>query len=222
MYTLPEMLVLAFSIGLTGALTPGPTLVATVRASMEYGWISGPVITAGHCLVELAVFILILAGLVSVAGGYAWLISAAGGIALILFGVITLESARTASLAGVIKTGLLDNGDSGGRASYSDIRTVFFSGMLTSMANPFFWVWWLTVGSAMVIAGLEGGIILGTAFLVGHWVADISWYTVVSVTLHKGRTVITDTWYRRIIASCGVFLALFGIWFTWVALNAGK
>lgn len=218
MYTLPEMLVLAFSIGLTGALTPGPTLVATVRASIEYGWISGPVITAGHCLVELAVFVLILAGLVSVAGDYAWLISAAGGIALILFGIITLESARNASLTGVIRNGLSESGGAG----YRNIKTVFFSGILTSMANPFFWVWWLTVGSAMVIAGLKGGIILGAAFLVGHWVADISWYTVVSVTLHRGRTVITDTWYRRIIAFCGVFLAMFGAWFTWVALNAGK
>jgi arginine exporter protein ArgO len=71
----------------------------------------------------------------------------------------------------------------------------------------------------MVVAGLEGGLILGAAFLVGHWVADIAWYTVVSVTIHQGRTLLSDTWYRAINTLCGVFMAIFGIWFFSVAIS---
>ena len=218
MYTIQEMLLVAFAIGLTGALTPGPTLIATIKASVEYGWYAGPVITAGHCLVEFVVFVLILVGLITVAGQYSWVIAAFGGIALVIFGVMTILGSRSMSLSGT--TGGLQEvkpgqGPAGGRG----ISRIFLSGILTSIANPYFWVWWLSIGSAMVVAGLEGGIILGAVFLVGHWVADISWYTVVSVTIHRGRTVLSDNWYHVIIAVCGAFLVVFGLWFFSVAIS---
>ncbi len=219
MYTLQEMLLVAFAIGLTGALTPGPTLVATIRASVEYGWYAGPVITAGHCLVEFVIFILILLGLITVAGQYSVFISAFGGVALVIFGIMTILGSRTMSLSGVLKEGASGAGTRGGPAGDKGIRQVFLSGVLTSLANPFFWVWWLSIGSAMVVAGLEGGLILGAAFLVGHWVADIAWFTMVSVTIHQGRTLLSDTWYRAINTLCGVFMALFGIWFFSVAIS---
>jgi threonine/homoserine/homoserine lactone efflux protein len=213
------MLLVAFAIGLTGALTPGPTLVATIRASVEYGWYAGPVITAGHCLVEFVIFILILLGLITVAGQYSVFISAFGGVALVIFGIMTILGSRTMSLSGVLKEGASGAGTRGGPAGDKGIRQVFLSGVLTSLANPFFWVWWLSIGSAMVVAGLEGGLILGAAFLVGHWVADIAWFTMVSVTIHQGRTLLSDTWYRAINTLCGVFMALFGIWFFSVAIS---
>ncbi len=219
MYTLQEMLLVAFAIGLTGALTPGPTLVATIRASVEYGWYAGPVITAGHCLVEFIVFILILLGLITIAGQYSGFISAFGGVALVIFGIMTILGSRTMSLSGVLMEGTGGAGTRGGSSADRGIRQVFLSGVLTSLANPFFWVWWLSIGSAMVVAGLEGGFILGAAFLVGHWVADIAWYTVVSVTIHHGRTLLSDTWYRAINTLCGAFMAIFGIWFFSVAIS---
>jgi threonine/homoserine/homoserine lactone efflux protein len=218
MYSIQEMLVVAFAIGLTGALTPGPTLIATIRASVEHGWYAGPVITAGHCLVEFMVFVLILAGLITVAGQYSWLIAACGGIALVIFGIITIRDSRTMSLSGTIRDTTGTPVEGGGYNYHGTIGHVFLSGVLTSIANPYFWVWWLSIGSAMVLAGLEGGIILGAAFLVGHWIADITWYTVVSVTIHRGRTVISDNWYHAVIACCGIFLVIFGIWFFLVAV----
>jgi len=219
MYTLQEMLLVAFAIGLTGALTPGPTLIATIRASVEYGWYAGPVITAGHCLVEFVVFVLILVGLITVAGQYSWLIAALGGFALVVFGIMTILGSRTMSISGTLADGVSVAKSGWGPAGTRGLRQLFLSGVLTSMANPFFWVWWLSVGSAMVVAGLEGGIILGAAFLVGHWVADITWYTVVSVTIHRGRTLLSDNWYRAINALCGAFLVIFGVWFFSVAIS---
>ncbi len=219
MYTFQEMLLVAFAIGLTGALTPGPTLIATIRASFEHGWYAGPVITAGHCLVELVVFILILMGLVTVAGQYLWLIAASGGIALVIFGIMTFMGSRSASLSRTMNEGT-HIGEAGREPiGNNGISQVFLSGVVTSIANPFFWAWWLSVGSAMVVAGLEGGLVLGAAFLIGHWVADITWYTLVSVTVHQGRTLLSDSRYRTIIALCGVLLVIFGIWFFFAAVS---
>jgi threonine/homoserine/homoserine lactone efflux protein len=106
MYTLQEMLLVAFAIGLTGALTPGPTLIATIRASVEYGWYAGPVITAGHCLVEFVVFVLILVGLITIAGQYSWLIAALGGFALVVFGIMTILGSRTMSISVALADGV--------------------------------------------------------------------------------------------------------------------
>lgn len=106
MYTIQEMLLVAFAIGLTGALTPGPTLVATIGASFEHGWYAGPPIIAGHCLVEFVVFILIILGLITVAGHYSWLIAAFGGVTLVIFGILTILGSRTLSLSSNLTEGV--------------------------------------------------------------------------------------------------------------------
>jgi threonine/homoserine/homoserine lactone efflux protein len=87
------------------------------------------------------------------------------------------------------------------------------AGFVTSAANPYFWIWWLSIGSAMIIAGLQGGLVLVGALMIGHWSSDIVWLTLVSTGVSKGRTIVSDTVYRKIIALCGIFLMLFGAYY---------
>jgi threonine/homoserine/homoserine lactone efflux protein len=216
MYTLPEIVTIAFAIGLTGAMSPGPTLIATIRSSLRYGWIAGPAIVTGHVVVEFGIFILIITGIAAVAGEYSWLIAGAGGVVLVIFGLVTIAESRTATLSGVIA----DQWDPDIASSSATPGTgpaglypVFLAGVVTSISNPYFWIWWVSIGSAMVIDGLKSGLILGSAFMIGHWCADISWYTVVSATIHRGKSILSDRSYQRAIALCGIFLVLFGIWF---------
>jgi threonine/homoserine/homoserine lactone efflux protein len=216
MYTLPEMITVAFAIGLTGALSPGPTLIATIRSSLQYGWLAGPAIMTGHVVVEFGIFILIITGIASVAGEYAWIISGAGGTVLVIFGIMTLAESRRTTFAEVLSENRQKGMSSpaGSNRIWSvGLCQVFFAGIVTSVSNPYFWIWWASIGSAMVIDGLKSGLILGSAFMIGHWCSDISWYTIVSVTVHRGKAILTDTSYRVVIALCGVFLIIFGIWF---------
>ena len=67
MYDLLPMLVLGFVIGLSGALAPGPTLVATINASLSGNWTTGLKISLGHIIAESVIFILIVMGLASLA-----------------------------------------------------------------------------------------------------------------------------------------------------------
>ncbi len=216
MYTLPEIITIAFAIGLTGALSPGPTLIATIRSSLRYGWKAGPAIVTGHVLVEFGIFILIIIGLASAAGEYSWLIAGAGGIVLVIFGIMTIAESRKVTLSGVLadEPGEASGSDCGrSRISTGGLSGVFLAGVLTSVSNPYFWIWWASIGSAMVIDGLKSGLILGCAFMIGHWCADISWYTIVSVTIHRGKSVLSDRSYQLVIALCGIFLVIFGAWF---------
>lgn len=196
-----QIFILAFALGLTGALAPGPTLVATINASIYGGWTMGPKVTLGHMLSELIIVLLIVAGLATVALRYTTAVAVIGGVALIIFGVLTIAGSRGASLAG------------SGTGASAVAANPYFAGFFTSVANPYFWIWWLTVGSAMVIAGLAGGIFLACVFMAGHWCADLGWFTVVSTGISKGKIFLSDTTYRRIMIACGIFLVIFGVWY---------
>jgi threonine/homoserine/homoserine lactone efflux protein len=199
MYDTFGMFFLALALGLTGALAPGPTLVATINASFTGGWTTGPKVTLGHMVVESVIFILIVMGLAAVALPYSHVIAGIGGIALVAFGVLTITGSRQVSLEET--------------SSGTHVTNPYFSGAITSAANPFFWIWWLSVGSAMVIAGLQGGIVLAGVFMAGHWCADLGWYTVVSTGIAQGRAVLSDQRYRWIMGICGLFLIAFGIYY---------
>ena len=193
-----QVFLLAFALGLTGALAPGPTFVATVNASISGGWTTGPKVMVGHMLAELALFILIVFGLAAVALPYTPVITVIGGIALVIFGVLTLSGSRNVSIQNT-PSGIVTN--------------PYLTGLVTSLANPYFWLWWLSIGSAMVIAGLEGGLILAGIFMVGHWCADLGWYTLVSYGISRGTVFLSDRTYQIIMVLCGIFLVLFGAYY---------
>ncbi len=191
-------LVLGFLIGLTGALAPGPTLVATINASLAGNWTTGLKVSLGHILIETAIFFLIILGLATVASPYTAIIAVTGGIALIIFGLMTLAGSRHASLR---------------TASAGSSANPYVAGLLTSAANPYFWIWWLSVGSALLISSLAGGIVFAAVFMLGHWSADVGWYTFISTGIATGRSILSDAAYHRIMAACGVFLILFGLYY---------
>ena len=193
-----EILAMAFTIGLTGALAPGPTLVATVNSSLKSGWTAGPKVALGHALVELFVFLLIVLGLAEAAQQYSHFIAELGGLALIAFGLLTVKGSKKASLTA---------------SASNTAQNPYLAGVLTSAANPYFWIWWLSIGSAMVIDGLRGGLILASLFMIGHWGADFGWYTLVSASLDKGRSILSEVNYQRILALCGCFLIVFGLYY---------
>jgi threonine/homoserine/homoserine lactone efflux protein len=198
-----NMIILGFLIGLTGALAPGPTLIATIQASMKRGWSAGPLVTLGHIMVEVVMVGFIVAGLSLFIGDYAWVIAGIGGFALVIFGILTILESRQAHLD------ITENTQS--------TTSPFLAGAVTSISNPYFWIWWFTVGSALLIGAYQGGIILVLAFILGHWMADLGWLTLVSVSIHKGRFILKEKQYRLILASCGVFLMCFGGYYLYTA-----
>jgi len=198
MYDILQTFLLGLVIGLTGALAPGPTLVATINASVSGDWTTGPKVTAGHMIAECAIFLLIVLGLATIALPYTTAIAGIGGAALIAFGALTIAGSRGATLNSPVR---------------GTVSNPYIAGLVTSVANPYFWIWWLTIGSAMVIAGLAGGLVLAAVFMVGHWCADLGWYTLVSGGVSRGRTILSDTSYRRIMAACGAFLFVFGAYY---------
>ena len=198
MHEIIEVLIASFAIGLTGALAPGPTLVATINSSLKTGWTAGPKVFIGHAFIELLIFLLIIFGFAAAAQQYSRPISVCGGLALMAFGFLTLKGSRNATIAATSK---------------DKTGSPYAAGIITSAANPYFWIWWLSIGSAFVIDGLRGGLIMACLFMIGHWGADLGWYTFVSTSLDRSRAILSDANYQRILATCGGFLMLFGLYY---------
>lgn len=196
---------LGFLIGLTGALAPGPTLIATINTSLKGGWSVGPKVTFGHILVEIMMVFLVILGISVLIGPYSVMIAAIGGISLIIFGTLTIFECRHARL----------DADDNGRS----LSNPYMAGVVTSISNPYFWIWWLTVGSALLISAYEGGLVLAGAFIIGHWIADLAWLTLVSASVHQGRVLINQRMYRWILGVCGLFLLIFGGYYLSSALQ---
>ena len=88
------------------------------------------------------------------------------------------------------------------------------AGILVSMSNPYWWIWWATVGSAFMVQYRIGW---GTwpllaAFFVGHEAGDLAWYLTVSSLLHWGKRRLSPRLYRGILAACGLFVVAFAVY----------
>lgn len=192
-----ELLAIGFLIGLTGAAVPGPMLFATIEASLRRGWTAGPLIVLGHAAVEVLICGVILLGF-SIANDIVFdAVSLVGGGALIIFGVTTIRSSRNATF------------DVKGGVTGSPV----VAGALTSVSNPYFLVWWLTIGNSMILDGLRIGVVAALLFIIGHWIADLVWYVSVSMISGSGGKLMSDRTYHTFLAGCGVFLLCFGAYY---------
>ena len=89
-----------------------------------------------------------------------------------------------------------------------------FDGVLTSLSNPYWFIWWATTGSAFLLKSLKHGSVVGpTVFYFGHILSDLVWYSFVSILIWKGRKLIVGTGYKILIGVCALFLLYLGVVF---------
>lgn len=199
----------SFGVGLSGALVPGPMLTVTISDSVKKGFKAGPLIILGHFITELALMFVILAGLGWIIGSQTavFIIGTVGGIVLILMGYNISKPKKTLSD--------IEKGDYGAQKYGSVI-----GGIITSLSNPFFYIWWATIGCAFMFKGLElAGIVGLLGFIIGHWSADLSWFSTISFFSSRGSKLMSDRTYKSVMMICGVFLVLLGIYFILSQIN---
>jgi threonine/homoserine/homoserine lactone efflux protein len=91
-------------------------------------------------------------------------------------------------------------------------------GVLASLSNPYWTLWWATIGLGYLVSAARMGIPGITVFFLGHISGDLFWYSAVSYGVSHGKRILSDLSYQRVIRACGVFLLGFGGWF----LASGK
>jgi len=201
----------AFVIGLSGAMMPGPLLTASIGYAMERGFVAGgPLLVLGHAALELALVVLVLAGLGPLLSRpkVGAVIGVVGGAVLLWMG-----TGMVASAAG----GLRFTAERGGTLL---LANPVVAGVLVSLANPYWSLWWATIGLKYIALSREGGRAGVVSFYCGHQLSDVAWYFFVAGAVALGRRAISDAAYRWIIGGCGVVLVGFGVYFAATAVRA--
>jgi threonine/homoserine/homoserine lactone efflux protein len=200
--TLWGLFVSAFFVAFSGALMPGPVMAVTITHTTRLGMKAGPLIILGHGIAETALLACLVLGL----GPYlqddviSGLIGGLGALVLLWMGIDMLRSLPGLSLEVDKACGLPGKGA-------RPIR----DGLVLSVINPYFYIWWGTIGLAFVSKSLALGIGLGglLVFYLGHYLADFTWYALISLTVCKGRRFLSDKVYKGIVMACAILLLVF-------------
>ena len=143
----------SFLVGLSGALMPGPVLTMTIAQAMKRGHVAGPLVSLGHGVVEGTLVIALTLGLSQVLQLplVTGLIGVLGGLCLLYMGAGMIRAPAPSDLS-VSKQG-----------SVGGIGPVL-AGALTSVANPYWVLWWATIGAAQLLLAFKFGAIGILAF----------------------------------------------------------
>ncbi len=187
----------AAGISLTGVMLPGPMTAVTVAKGYS-DRNAGALIAVGHAVIEIPLIAAIYLGLAQFMSSpqVVNIIYVVGGFMLFYLGFRMFRNVGEAP--GVV---------SGLPASS------LVAGIIITGTNSAFYVWWVTVGVALVIAVAKFGLIGIILFTVVHWLCDLVWCEILSISTFKSRKWWTQGVQRIVFRVCALVLIGFGTWF---------
>jgi threonine/homoserine/homoserine lactone efflux protein len=220
-----------FIISCSGAMQPGP-VTATVVTMGSHSRYAGLLLAVGHGIIEFPLMVVIILGMakffelpkVQIAIGLA------GGVFLILMAIQSIFSLKakeqilhkkprvkrrakylsaSADLARGFTTGL----------SFGLDKPIL-SGIILTASNPYFLVWWATVGLALATQAKQFGIWAFALFALTHWSVDLIWLQILSWASFKGSAFFGQRFQRITLLFCAVALLGFGLFFIYNAVGA--
>ncbi len=184
-------------ISFSGVMMPGPLFAVTLAKSYKSPW-AGTQISLGHAVIEVPLILLIYFGfaqffqnnLVQIG------LSVVGGSMIVWLGVAMFRARTEVSQKG------------------KDLPyNAFVAGILTSGFNPFFLLWWATIGSMLIMKILDFGTTGLMAFIIVHWLCDLVWLSFVSNLIYRTRSLWGRKFHEWLFIACSLLLMGFGAWF---------
>lgn len=178
-------------------MMPGPMFAVTLAKSFKSPW-AGAQLSLGHAVIEVPLILLIYFGFARFFEEPALqlFLSVAGGSMIAWMGV-SMFRAR----ANVVRQGK--------DLSYS----AFVGGIIMSGLNPFFLLWWATVGGLLIMRFLEFGLGGLFIFTLAHWLTDLAWLSLVSVLVYRTHRLWGVRFQEWVFIAGSLLLLGFGVWF---------
>lgn len=184
-------------ISLSGVMMPGPVFAVTLDRGSKSQF-AGVQVAVGHALIEIPLILLIYYGFAPffqdvLVQKVLYLL---GGAVLVWMGVGMLRARGKA-----IKKG-------------GDLpRNSILAGVTTTALNPLFILWWVTIGSMLIMKSLSFGLIGVVLFAVVHLLCDFGWLAFVSVMVHRTKSMWGGRVQRGLLIASSLLLIGFGGWF---------
>ncbi len=194
-------------ISLSGVLMPGPLFAVTLEKAAKRKT-AGLLIAVGHGIVEFPLMFLI----------YYWLsqfviptfvsvtVGLIGGLLMMYMGVQTFRNRKKTD-----------------EKYLHSKRDSLMAGLWTTAANAGFILWWITIGTTLIMNAQSFGLLGFSVFAVVHWLCDFVWYSVVAFAIFKSRRFWNEKVHNAIFIFCFAIFVGFGAWFfssaLWSAIN---
>lgn len=198
-------------ISLTGVMMPGPLFAVTIEKAAKRKT-AGLLISIGHGIVEFPIMFLIYFGIEHIVASEILqtvqiTVGLLGGVLMMFMGVQMFRNRNKT-------TEKIENPK----------QESLIAGIWTTAANAGFILWWLTIGTTLVITARSFGLLAFSVFAVVHWLCDFLWYTVVAFLIFKSQRFWTKRVNQAILIFCFTVLIGFGVWFfssaLWSAITA--
>jgi threonine/homoserine/homoserine lactone efflux protein len=191
-------------ISISGVMAPGAVTAATIAHGARRRW-AGVLIAIGHGVVEVPlIFLLILGlGVLFQVDGFKIGVGLLGGAFLVWMGI------------GMLRQTGVDDSASGVAGAAGPLMT----GLLLSISNPYFLLWWATVGLNLTLEARGLGWIAFLLFALVHWLCDLIWLTILSLGSFHGTSIFGPRSQRIVLQICGVALIGFGCHFIYRAVQ---
>ena len=189
---------LVIVISASGVMSPGPLFAANVMYGLREGKISGIKMAIGHTIVEFPLILLLGVGFFSIESipEIRTIITILGAIGLFGFAILQIRSVTKQEFSLETKSG----------------QGPFMAGILLSALNPFFIIWWLTIGLVLISESIQNFGIIGIVilFLFHIWM-DYAWLFTIAIFSSKAKNYLSKRNFKMIIIGLSVVLIYFGI-----------
>jgi threonine/homoserine/homoserine lactone efflux protein len=204
-----EFGITVIAVSASGVLAPGPLFIANLLYGAKFGTGSGIRMAYGHTIVELALIIILAIGLLTLDAvrKNAVILGLSGGIAILCFAALQIWS-------------IMRKKHASGSISILGTKSAFPAGIILTALNPFFLIWWFTVGLKLIVDSTIFGFVSGLSLLfMFHIWMDYVWLAGTAYLASKGVSVLKSKYYPLILASLATVLIYYGITFLWQALS---
>jgi threonine/homoserine/homoserine lactone efflux protein len=185
-------LLLGLTIGFSAGVSPGPLLAFVVTTSLRHGRWAGFQVAASPLVTDPPIIILTLTVLNAVPGRVVAAVGTIGAGVVLKLGISTLRQAHRAELPAL----------EGGAATHS-----LGQGVMVNLLSPHPWLFWMSVGSPLLIIAWHHGAVYGGAFLLGFYGLLVGSKVVLAALLSASRYRLSLSWYRSLLgASAGLLL----------------
>jgi threonine/homoserine/homoserine lactone efflux protein len=200
--------VIVIVISVSGVMSPGPLFAANIMYGLKDGVRAGIKMAHGHAIVEFPLILLLGVGVISLESfpQFRVIITIMGAIGLFAFAGLQVR--------GIVRDRNNHRNDveySGVMMSKTKRDSPFLVGVLFSALNPFFIVWWITIGSKLILDATSFGPIMGIVILFGfHIWMDYVWLGLVAFLSKKSTRLLSSNMYRILIILLSGVLIYFG------------
>ena len=180
-------------LGLVAGLSPGPMLALVIAETLKFGKEEGFKVALSPLITDSTIVLLTLLGLSTLAEHDLVIgtISIFGACYLIHIGLENLRT-RTSRFEVVIKR-----------------KEAFKRAIITNLLNPHTYLFWLSVGSPIILETLKTDALATISFLLGFYTFLIGSMTVVALVVDRSKSFIKTEHYSYVVRLLGIVLILF-------------